>query len=191
MEILPEDVEGFLRDLPVGKIPGVGKVTAERLQGLGLRLMGEIRAYGRLGMESTLGRSGGRLYELACGIDEREVVADRPTKSISAEDTFADDLTLEGTTPTLVRLAERVWTLAEAEGRPARTVVLKLKTSDFRILTRSLTPGVPIPSSDALVAIAVGLLDRVELDPDTTYRLVGVGLGNFFDSEAPLQPTLF
>jgi len=191
MEIRPDEVDEFLLDLPVGKIPGVGKVTEERLKGLGIEVVGAIRNFGRIGMEAAFGRSGLRLFELSCGIDDREVVSDRPTKSISAEDTFASDVPLQETAPTLVRLAERVWTLAEAEGRPARTVVLKLKTGDFRILTRSHTPGTPISSADELVEIAVSLLDRVGLSHETTYRLVGVGLSNFFDSEDPLQPTLF
>ena len=191
MEIRPEDVEGFLVELPVAKVPGVGKVTQERLERLGITTVGGIRSHGRIGMETAFGRSGLRLYELSCGIDVREVVSDRPTKSISAEDTFADDLELRETASTLVRLAERVWTLAEAEGRPARTVVLKLKTSDFRILTRSHTPGAPISAADELVETAINLLDRVELDSKTTYRLVGVGLSNFSDLDDPLQPTLF
>jgi DNA polymerase-4 len=190
-EIRPEEVEGFLAELPVGKLPGVGKVTEERLQRLGIAAVGAIRSHGRIGMESAFGRSGLRLFELSCGIDHSEVVSDRPTKSISAEDTFASDIPLKETATPLVRLAERVWMHAEAEGRPARTVVLKLKTSDFRILTRSHTPGAPIASADELVEISIGLLDRVELDPETTYRLVGVGLSNFYDPEASLQPTLF
>lgn len=191
MEIRPEDVEEFLTDLPVGKLPGVGKVTQERLEKLGIQVVGQIRNYGRAGMETAFGRSGLRLFELSCGIDHSEVVSDRPTKSISAEDTFSNDVELRETAVTLVRLAERVWMYAQAEGRPARTVVLKLKTSDFKILTRSHTPGLAISSADELVEIAVGLLDRVELDPKTTYRLVGVGLSNFYDLGDPLQPTLF
>lgn len=191
MEIRPEDVDRFLLELPVGKIPGVGKVTEERLERLGIRVVGGIRSHGRVGMEAAFGRSGLRLFDLSCGIDPSEVVSDRPTRSISAEDTFASDVALKETAPTLVRLAERDWTLAEAEGRPARTVVLKLKTGDFKILTRSHTPGIPISSADELVEIAVGLLDRVGLDPETTYRLVGVGLSNFDDAGHPIQPTLF
>lgn len=191
MEIRPEDVDRFLLDLPVGKIPGVGKVTEERLKGLGIEVVGEIRSYGRMGMETAFGRSGLRLFELSCGIDPSEVVSDRPTKSISAEDTFANDVELEETVPTLVRLAERVWTLAEAEGRPARTVVLKLKTSDFKILTRSHTSADPISSADELVEVAISLLERIELDPKIAYRLVGVGLSNFYDPVRTLQPTLF
>ncbi|RYG25884.1 DNA polymerase IV [bacterium] len=191
-EIRPEEVEAFLADLPVGKIPGVGKVTQERLAAMAILTVGQMRAHGRAGLETVFGqRSGTRLYELSCGIDHGEVVSDRPTKSISAEDTFADDLELRATAPTLVRLAERVWSLAEAEGRPARTVVLKLKTADFRILTRSFTPGRPIGSADELVEIALSLLDKVDLDPGVRYRLVGVGLSNFFDLERPLQPSLF
>lgn len=191
-EIRIEDVEHFLTDLPVGKIPGVGKVTEERLEGMGIRSVGQIRAYGLPYMEMVFGRSGQRLFQLACGLDDSEVVTDRPTKSISAEDTFAADVVLSETTPTLIQLAERVWEMAIAEGRPARTVVLKLKTGDFKILTRSQTPGRPISSSDELVAIALELQGRVGLDVATKFRLVGVGLSNFFDpGEGIDQPTLF
>ena len=112
--IRPEHVERFLADLPVEKIPGVGRVTQDRLKALGITLVGGIRAHGRVGMETAFGRAGLRLYEMSCGIDDRNVVSDRPTKSISAEDTFERDLPLGETAPTLVRLAERVWALAEA-----------------------------------------------------------------------------
>lgn len=191
-EIREEDIDEFLTDLPVGKVPGVGKVTEERLEQLGIKTVGQIRAHGQAEMEAIFGRSGLRLFRLSCGQDESEVVSDRPTQSISAEDTFSLDVVLQETTPTLIRLAERVWQLACAEARPARTVVLKLKTSDFKILTRSLTPGPTISSEEDLVDIALRLQERVELDPSTTYRLVGVGLANFFDPDANIvQPTLF
>lgn len=191
-EIRLEDVEVFLTDLPVGKLPGVGKVTEERLEQLAIKTVGDIRAYGLVRMENLFGRSGQRLYRLSCGQDDSEVVSNRPTQSISAEDTFASDVPLGETTSTLIRLAERVWQLASAEARPARTVVLKLKTSDFRILTRSQTPGLPISSQEELVEIALRLQDRVDLDPETMFRLVGVGLSNFFDPSGEVdQPSLF
>jgi len=191
-EIRTEEIEEFLAPLPVGKLPGVGKVTEEKLEQIGIRLVGQIRSLGLVGMESRFGRSGRRLFELSCGVDESEVVSDRPTKSVSAEDTFASDVVLAETASTLVRLAERVWLMALAEDRPAKTVVLKLKTSDFKILTRSQTPGLPIASGEQLVEIALSLLDKVELPPETTYRLVGVGLSNFLDPQGnPVQPTLF
>lgn len=191
-EIRPEDVEGFLLGLPVGKIPGVGKVTEERLDRLGIKTADQIRDQGLAKMEAEFGRYGRRLYELSRGVDYSEVDGDRPTRSVSAEDTFSEDIPLEETTPTLLHLAERVWAAALKEERPARTVVLKLKTSDFKILTRSLTPGHPIASAEELTEIALHLLTRVELPPTTLYRLVGVGLSNFLDpNPEPDQPTLF
>src|SRR5207245_6147125 len=97
-------------------------------------------------IESHFGRYALRLYELSRGIDNSQVVPDRPTKSISVEDTFERDVPLSETEPTIRRLAEKVWSASRKESRIARTVILKLKTSEFNILTRSHTPGSP-PSS--------------------------------------------
>ena len=167
-------------------------MTEERLERMGLRTVGQIRSHGLENLTTLFGRWGRRLYELSCGHDDSEVNGDRPTKSISAEDTFERDIPLIDTTETMIRLSERVWEAALEEGRPARTVVLKLKTSDFKLLTRSQTPGFPISSGQQLRDIALQLLSRVDLAPETTYRLVGVGLSNF--SEATVdeaQPALF
>jgi len=191
-EIKLEEVEEFLTQLPVGKIPGVGKVTEGKLEQVGIKTVGDIRTYGLVRLEDAFGTYGRRLLQLARGIDESEVVPDRPTKSISAEDTFESDLLLEDTAPTLIRLAERVWQAALKEERPARTVVLKLKTSDFKIITRSHTPGWPIGSHEELVEIMLSLLERVDMGPVTTFRLVGVGLSNFTNAGGdPSQPSLF
>jgi len=93
--------------------------------------------------------------------------------------------------PMLRRLAEKVWTAAGKESnRIGRTVVLKLKTSDFRILTRSCTPPQPPLSSQQFLEIALALPDRVDLPARTRYRLVGIGLGNFRDADA-FVPQLF
>ena len=91
-------------------------------------------------LESHFGRHGQRLHELAYGIDENPVVPDRPTKSISAEDTFERDMPLEETADAIRRLAEKVWDASRKETRVARTVVLKLKTAEFKILTRTPHP---------------------------------------------------
>jgi DNA polymerase-4 len=192
--IQPEDVDTFLPPLPVGRLPGVGKVTEARLEKLGIRLVGELRGRPLRELEALLGRHGQRLFELARGIDENPVVPDRPTQSISSEDTFERDLPLAETGPLIRRLAEKTWAAARKESRVARTVVLKLKTSDFRILTRSLTPAVPPASLEELTGIALALCDRVNLGAQQRFRLVGVGLGNFHDPEQPSaapQPALF
>ncbi|HZD48091.1 MAG TPA: DNA polymerase IV, partial [Silvibacterium sp.] len=153
--IQPEDVETFLTPLPVGRIPGVGKVTEKRLGELGIKMVGDLRSVDLPVLEGRFGRYGARLFELARGIDDNPVVPDRPTKSISAEDTFPQDVPIEETEPMIRHLAERVWTASRKETRIARTVVLKLKTKEFEILTRSLTPGHPPSSCEELTSIAL------------------------------------
>ncbi|HEU4983613.1 MAG TPA: DNA polymerase IV [Acidobacteriaceae bacterium] len=193
--IQPEEVEAFLKPLPVGRIPGVGKVTERRLAEVGIKTVGDLRAVEASILEDRFGRYGLRLHELALGIDESPVVSDRPTKSISAEDTLEEDVPLEDTEPMIRALAERVWEASRREARIPCTVVLKLKTREFNILTRSLTPAVPPSSCEAFTAIALALRDRVERRPQQRFRLVGVGLSNFRDPHEMLelssQPELF
>jgi DNA polymerase IV len=189
--IRPEDVEAFLHPLPVGRIHGVGKVMDGRLAALGIRTVGELAVFDTAELERRFGRYGRRLSQLAHGIDHNEVKPDRPTQSISAEDTFERDVPLTAIEGKIRELAAKVWTATRNTDRIGRTVVLKLKTKDFRILTRSHTPPVPPRSADELAGIAVGLREHVLLPATTLYRLVGVGLGNFRDADAMPQPELF
>lgn len=188
--IQPDEVIAFLAPLSVGRIPGVGKVTEMRLKGMGVITVEDLRGRGLKALEHEFGRYGRRLYELAIGIDHSPVVSNRPTKSISAEDTFERDIPLSETGELIRRLAERVWASSKKESRVARTVVLKLKTSDFNIITRSHTPPNPPATCDEFIAIALSLRDRVAVVPDQLFRLVGVGLSNFVAPEQS-QPTLF
>jgi len=189
--IQPEDIDSFLPPLPVGRLPGVGKVTELRLAEMGVKTVGDLRAFEMVDLERRFGRHGQRLFELARGIDLSPVVPDRPTQSISAEDTFERDVPLSETEPLIRRLAEKTWAASRKETRLPRTVVLKLKTSDFRILTRSLTPPSPPATCDDLTSIALSLRDRVNLGPKQLYRLVGVGLSNFYDPQDEPQAELF
>jgi DNA polymerase IV len=190
--IQPEDVDTFLPPLPVERLPGVGKVTAERLKRLGIGTVGDLRAVDRSAIEESFGRHGIRLRELAFGVDRNPVEPNRPTQSISAEDTFERDMPLEDTEEMIRKLAEKVWTASRKETRIARTVVLKLKTAEFRILTRSLTLVEPPSTCDELTQIALLLRERVDLGSSQRYRLIGVGLHNFRDFvDEPAQPELF
>ena len=190
--IQPEEVDAFLLPLQVGRLPGVGKVTEEKLAQLGIGTVSELRNFELGKLENEFGRYGVRLFELARGIDENPVVPDRPTKSISVEDTFQQDVLLTETEPMIRRLAEKLWSASRKEPRIARTIVLKLKTSEFKILTRSSTPNSPPSSCEELTEIALKLRERVDLDPKRRYRLVGVGLSNFRDAEETAgQPVLF
>jgi len=190
--IQPEEVDVFLLPLPVGRLPGVGKVNEEKLVKLGVKTVGELRSLELARLEQEFGRYGVRLYELARGIDENPVVPDRPTKSISVEDTFQEDVLLADTEPAIRRLAEKLWSASRKEPRMPRTIVLKLKTREFKILTRSYTSDNPPSSCDELTDIALKLRDRVDLGRQQRFRLVGVGLSNFEDAgETTSQPTLF
>jgi DNA polymerase IV len=190
--IQPEEVDAFLLPLAVGGLPGVGKVNEEKLAKLGIKTVGELRSLERANLEREFGRYGLRLYELARGVDENPVVPDRPTQSISVEDTFQEDVLLAETEPMIRRLAEKLWAASRKEWRIPRTVVLKLKTKEFRVLTRSLTRDHPPSSCDELTEIALKLRERVNLGPQQRFRLVGVGLGSFRDAqETTSQPVLF
>jgi DNA polymerase-4 len=190
--IQPEDVDAFLLPLPVGRLPGVGKVTEEKLKAFELHTIADLRRLDLPTLESLFGRYGVRLYELARGVDKSKVVPDRPTQSISAEDTFERDVPLTETEPMIRKLAELTWAASRKESRIARTVVLKLKTAEFKILTRSHTPSSPPSSCEELTVIALSLRERVALGPQQRFRLVGVGLSNFLDPEdASTQPALF
>jgi DNA polymerase IV len=186
--VQPKDLDTFLPPLLVGRIPGVGKVTETKLKQIGIRTVGDLQGFAVTALEGHFGRYGSRLYELARGIDHNPVIADRPTKSISAEDTFERDIQLSETEELIRRLAEKVWSASRKESRIARTVVLKLKTSEFNILTRSHTPMAPPASCDELTSIALSLRERIDLGPASLFRLVGVGLSNFRDLERPLAP---
>ena len=188
----PARVDAFLVPLPVARIPGVGKVMQGRLAELGVQTVGELRAIAREELQQRFGSFGLRLYERARGIDERPVQPHQPVQSISSEDTFERDLPLDELEEVIRRLADKTWTATRKTERVGRTVVLKLKTDRFRILTRSHTPDRPPASAAELTAIALALRERVDLPPHTRYRLAGVGLSGFRDHEEVVeQPALF
>src|SRR5205085_5274233 len=92
--IQPDEVDSFLFPLPVGRLPGVGKLTEEKLKKWNMQTVGDLRALDLRTLDRHFGRYGLRLYELARGIDKGVVVPDRPTQSVSAEDTFEHDVPL-------------------------------------------------------------------------------------------------
>lgn len=181
--IKPAAAFDFLTPLPVGRLPGVGKVMEARLAKLDITTVGHIREHSVQSLEHRFGRWGLRLHELSMGIDNHAVVSERPTQQISSEDTFQQDLLLEDTAPHIRVLAEKTWnSYLREEQRTARTIVLKLKTSDFQTLTRSYTPDAPTTNYEDFLAIAMQLRDKVNLPGDTRYRLVGIGLANFIET---------
>lgn len=188
--IRPAQVEAFLAPLPVGRLPGVGKVSVQRLEGVGIRTVAELRRWPLKELEQRFGSFGRRLHRLARGIDHSTVESDRPRRSLSAEDTFRQDLPLSQLEEAIRRLGLKVWRDSQAADWTARTVVLKLKTADFQLLTRSHTADSPPDSADSLIDCALRLRERVDLPPSTLFRLVGVGLAGGRDADAPVQKRL-
>jgi len=190
--ITPKRVEAFLLPLPIGKVPGVGPKMKQKLAALDVHTVGDLRAFEREDLVQRYGRWGRRLYELARGIDDRPVQPKRDAAQVSSEDTLREDLRLADLAPHIERLAEKTWANHERkQPRVARTVVLKLKTTDFRILTRSFTPPSRPTCAAEVAQIACALRDRVDDADHTRYRLVGVGLSGFVDGrEEAVQPSL-
>ena len=169
--------------LPVGRLPGVGKVTGEKLGKLGIQTVGDLRRLDRSALEGTFGRYGLRCMSSRGGSTKTKLSRTGQTQSISVEDTFESDVLLTETEPMIRRLAEKLWLASRQESRIARTIVLKLKTSDFKILTRSHTPSTFPSSCTELTEVAPKLRERVGLNPEQRYRLVGVGLSYFRDPQ--------
>ncbi|MCO6440627.1 MAG: DNA polymerase IV [Nitrococcus mobilis] len=182
--VRPHQAAAFLTPLPVCQLPGVGKVMTKRLAAMEIVTVGDLRTTPMSALECRFGQWGRRLHELSLGIDERPVVTQRPALQVSAEDTFESDLRLDEIEPHIRRLSEKTWSAYQKQlARIARTVVLKLKTAQFKTLTRSLTLHTPPATAAEVAAIACGLRARVDLSPETLYRLVGVGLSGLTDAE--------
>jgi DNA polymerase IV len=165
----------FLADKPVALIWGVGKAMQERLAQDGIRLIRDIRAKEQADLFRSYGSEGARLYRLSRGVDTRCVSPDRETKSVSAETTFNEDIR------DAARLSAILWNLCEKVARrlkasdlAATGVTLKLKTADFRILTRSRAGHEPTQLAKRLFEPARELL-LAEANGRTAFRLIGVG----------------
>jgi DNA polymerase-4 len=189
--IRPHQVEAFLLPLPVAKIHGVGKVMQGKLSALGIETVADLRQLELVELEQRFGRFGKRLYQCARGIDNRPVEPNQQVQSISAEDTFATDVPLSELEDMIRRLATKTWLATRKTPRVGRTVVLKLKTADFKIITRSYTPQHVIRDEAELVEIALAMRARVDLPETTRYRLVGVGLAGFSEPDEIVQGELF
>ncbi|MFT3761630.1 MAG: DNA polymerase IV [Pseudoxanthomonas sp.] len=185
--VKPSQVEAFLTPLPVGRIPGVGKVMQGKLEKIGVATVGDLRAHPLEALQARFGSFGAALYRRARGIDDRPVQPDQPVQQVSAEDTFERDLRLGEFDDAIRQLAEKAWNAAKKTDRIPHTVVLKLKTAQFRILTRSHTPDTPPASLAEFTEIALALRGRVDLPDSTRYRLVGVGLGGFRERDESVE----
>lgn len=176
----PSKIESFMESLAVEKFYGVGKVTAQRMKNMGLHTGADLKRLTEDEMKRHFGKAGQFFYRIVRGIDDREVRAHRETKSIGAEDTFSYDLETEAEMfPELDKLATVVHTrLSKKHGLKARTVTVKIKYSDFKLVTRSHSFAEPIDDRELIYKTACDLLTASGLD-DVKIRLLGISLSNF------------
>jgi DNA polymerase IV len=178
--IAPERVEPFLRSLPVDALWGVGPVTARKLRERGIEKLIDIRAADPDRLREAVGSLAEWLQRLSQGIDDRPVVSERETKSSGSENTFERDLTsLDEMRQEIADMARSSASWLAKRELFARTVVIKVRYSDFTTVTRSHTEA-PTRDESSIVSRAVALLDRTEAGRRPV-RLLGVSVHNLCD----------
>ncbi|ANT52131.1 DNA polymerase IV [Mesorhizobium amorphae] len=180
---------GFLAEQPVTLIWGVGKAFAASLECDGIRTIGQLQRMERGDLMRRYGVMGDRLYHLSRGEDDRRVHPDSDAKSVSAETTFDTDISaMAELVPVLRALSEKVSARLKKSGIAGRTVVLKLKTQDFKLRTRNRQLGDPTRLADRIFQTGLDLLRR-QAD-GTKYRLLGIGVSDLSDDEKADPPDL-
>jgi DNA polymerase IV len=175
--IAPDKIEGFLHKLPVDALWGVGPVTAAKLRAIGIARLVDVRTIDLSVLQRAVGSHAEWLRQLASGIDDRAVVADRPAKSCGTENTYARDLTDLGLIrEAIVEMARDDAAWLERKGLAARTVTIKVRYDDFTTVTRSHSAP-PSRDADSLAARAVSLLDKTDAGTRAV-RLLGVSVHN-------------
>ena len=174
--IKPNQVLRFIQDLALNKIPGVGKVTQERLQQLNLHTLGDLQKIDENVLIHHFGKYGKQRYLYAQGIDHRPVKAERERQQISKEITFDDDYTLAQCSYAWQPLTEQVWRSLNKKQLTARGVTVKLKLKNFQVLQHSKSFKQALQSQQDLAQVLLQLLDEMHIDPEFQFRLVGVGV---------------
>ncbi|MGN6568877.1 MAG: DNA polymerase IV [Flavipsychrobacter sp.] len=192
----PSSIEEFMENLPVEKFFGVGRVTADRMKQMGLHTGADLKKLSEGELVMYFGKVGRFYYRIVRGIDDRPVNPNRETKSVGAEDTFPYDLTtVAEMNAELDRIAEIVCNRLQKYHLKGRTITLKIKYSDFRQITRSLSLSETTSELQVIANTAKQLLAATDLQ-DVKVRLLGISLSNFPDElhdvkSSPEQLRLF
>ena len=177
--VMPEQAACFLRDLPVGRIPGVGKVTETKFREMGIETIGELAQAGLEQLTDHFGKRGLYLHHRSLGLDDTPVSPRREPKQLSSETTFPDDVfNTEEMRATLVRLSETVSARLQRRGLQGRIVTVKIRYPDFETVTRSRTHGAGLRNGQVVGDLAVQLLQRSQAF-QRGVRLLGVGVSGF------------
>ena len=179
----------FLKPRPVTTIWGVGKAFAATLEGDGIRTIGQLQTMEETALMRRYGTMGQRLFRLSRGIDDREVHINDEAKSVSAETTFTGDISRnEDLVPILRRLSEKVSARLKKQELAGHTVVLKMKSADFKSRTRNRRLEDPTQLADRIFRAGLALMER-ETD-GTRFRLIGIGVTDLCDPVLADPPDL-
>ncbi|WP_320201930.1 DNA polymerase IV [Agrobacterium sp. rho-13.3] len=184
-----KEAMAFLAPRPVTTIWGVGKAFASTLEADGIRLISQLQEMEENDLMRRYGSMGQRLFRLARGIDDRDVHTNDPAKSVSSETTFFNDISRnEDLVPILRSLSEKVAWRLKRSAVAGHTVVLKMKTSDFKSRTRNKRLEDPTQLADKIFRTGISLLDK-ETD-GTKFRLIGIGVTDLCDPTLADPPDL-
>ncbi len=184
------EAKAFLSPLPVSKIHGVGAATAAKLEAQGVRTIADLQGRSETQLVAELGRFGRRLARFAQGEDDRSVTPDRVAKSLSAETTFRRDTNRAGDLGEAAKaLSDRLAAHLVRRGIAGSTLVLKLKSADFKLLTRSKRLEFPTQRADVLYEAALPLIEK-EAD-GRSFRLIGIGVDGLGPAAGADPPDLF
>ncbi|MHC2255753.1 DNA polymerase-4 [Bradyrhizobium embrapense] len=188
--ITPGTGPAFVEALPVGKFHGIGPATSAKMNSLGLHTGFDMRNQSLEFMQENFGKAGAYYYWISRGVDHREVRADRIRKSVGAEHTFPSDLAdFAAMLSELQPLIDKVWRHCEDKGSRGRTMTLKVKYSDFEIITRSRSASSPVANRDDLAHLAIGLL-KDNMPFPKAVRLLGISLSSLQDGDDAEPPQL-
>lgn len=187
--IKPNQVQHFIQDLALKKIPGVGKVTQEKLKILGFETLGDLQKIDENFLIHHFGKYGQQLFLYAQGIDERPVQAERQRQQISKETTFDQDLHLDECHIFWEPLLLKIWASLEKKQLHARGINVKLKLKNFQILQHSKSFKHPFQSFDELRQALHFILKEMSVPEKFQFRLIGVGVYQLspFEQEAQLS----
>jgi DNA polymerase-4 len=181
--VIGAEAQAFLAPRPVGILPGVGPAMVASLEKAGMRTVGDLARAEPRELAERFGAYGLRLSDLAHGRDNRSVNPSEARKGISAETTFFEDLSaLADLEDVLAELCEKVGRHARTSGLAGKVVTLKLRTTDFRIVTRRRTIALPTQTAKTLFAVGRELLAREATG--RPYRLIGIGIADLVDARA-------
>ena len=175
--IRPKDAEAFVESLPIERFYGVGKVTAQKMHQLGIKDGLELKSRSEAELVANFGKAGHMYYLNARAVDDRKVEPNRERKSVGAENTFSNDIeSLDELAIELDEIAQDVINRIERSGFLGRTITLKAKYADFRIITRSKTLIAAVTDYSTLYNTGFELMKDIDLSAKV--RLLGLSIKN-------------